>query len=54
MIVDPKLKGLDRIGNLVAGIAVVLVGIFFIDKQWLQVVMIILGALLVIGAIGGT
>lgn len=52
---NTKLGGIDRIASGIAGIGLILYALLGgLDKTWLQVTMIVIGAAFAIGAVGGT
>jgi len=52
---NTKLAGFDRIASGIAGIGLIAyVSLGGLDKSWLQVGIIVVGAAFAVGAIGGT
>ena len=55
MYLDPTLRGADRIGNLVAGAALVAYSFWGdFEHVWVRAVLVILGSVLAVGSVAGT
>jgi len=52
---NTKLRGFDRVASGIAGLGLIFYALLGgVDKTWLQILLIVIGAGFAIGAVGGT